>query len=351
MDEALLRQLTDDDPEQRLKAVLQAGEPGEGPAPAALVEGLIRRLHDPHPGIIQAALETLTRLVEAGRATVGAEPLARAVALAEHDSALVRAEAIGALGVFGPQLDDPPRVARLLAALEDPDPEVRRTAAAACGDLKLESARERLALALDDADLGFEAAFALASLGDRRARPALERALDDRRTRLDALEGLARLGDPAARPAVEALTRGWRTAWVDRLSAWSTLLVLGVPEAGARIAERTSSRRMEERTYALFLLGRHRVQEGRDVVAAVAASRTDRQRETAIDALGRYGDEAAETALLALIDSPREDREARITAVRALAYVEGERARSTRLRLGRDPDPLIQQAAAWSPPS
>ena len=344
----LIARLNDESAENRLQAVLTAGQPGDGPAPEAVVAALVERLEDRHPGVVQATLETLTRLVGDGRAAVGPAPLARAVTLAGHKSPRVRAEALGALGVFCPDVEAPDREQRLLSGLADADLEVRRTAAAAAGDLKLDAAREPLAEALSRSEMRFEAAFALASLGDRRAREPLEAALGSRRTRLDALEALRRLADPEARASVRAVADGWLTPWIDKLSALATLFILGDVDAGDRIADRAESRRAEERIYALFLLGQYRIEAGREEVGRIAASKADRDRETAIEALGHYGDPEAIATLAGIATDDDDEREPRTAATRALGRLQGpvtERALAT---LAEDPDPEIRAAALRS---
>ena len=338
----LLQRLTDDDPEVRLQAILQAGEPDDVPAPAAVVESLVRMLSHEHPGLNQASLETLSRLIEAQRAAVGPEALHQALRLSRHESPRVRAEAIAALGVFCPEVESSPRAQRLLEAFGDEDPEVRRTAAAAAGDFGLAEARAPLAEALASKDTRFEAAFALAALKDPRARPVLEAALTDKRTRLDALEALRRLGDPAARDAVRALTDAWLTPWVDRLSAWATLHVLEDPTAGDHLVARARSRRMEERVYAMFLLGRYKVPAGRDLLHAVAQSPSDPQVETAIDALGWLDDPPSAALLARLADDPKASSDVRFAAERALARMTTPEASAARARRpGPSPSPEL----------
>lgn len=317
----LLRRLADPSPEARLQAVLEASDPNESPADDEVVQTVIARLDDDHPGVQQAALESLSRLIEAGRASVGTAALERALALATHRSARVRAEAVGALGVFCPQVDSAERRQQLQAALTDEDPEVRRAAAAACGDLHLDEARSLLVSALSDAETEFEAAFALATLGDRRARPALEAALAARATRLDALEALRRLGDADAKPSVRAIADAWLSAWADRLSALATLHVLGDPDAAAGLVDRARSRRMEERVYALFLLGRNRIPEGRSIIDQIAADRAHRERETALDALAGYGDARAVATLRAVANNADELDDIRRAAAYALERI------------------------------
>ncbi len=342
--EELLRELTDDEPETRLQAVLSASDAGEGPLAPMLVEALTRRLDDQHPGVQQAALETLTRLVEAGRATVDRRALDRAIDLTTHGSALVRTEAVGALAVFCPDLEEPLRAGRVMATLTDPAPEVRRMSAAACGDLGLRDATDTLVHALGDPELRFEAAFALATLGDPRARPTLENALTKTQSRLDALEGLRRLGDPAAIEAVRPFAEGWFTAWVDRLSALATLHVLGAPEAAEQLLARAGSRRMEERVYALFLLGRYRMREGRVLLEKTARTPND-QRETALDALSYFDDAEAATLLSEIAQAEQEDGDTRIAATRALRRMTHAVATQAIVALSESSDPAIRSAS------
>ena len=341
----LVRRLTDDEPRVRLEAVLEAAEPSDAAVSPSLIAAIERRLDDEHPGVAQAALESLTRIIDAERATVSMAALDRALALAGHESPLVRREAIAALGVFCPEVDRPERSARLLSALKDGDLGVRCTAAAACGDLRLQAAREPLAALLSDRKLKFEAAFALAALEDPRAAPALQAALRSTSTRLDALEGLRRLRAPETRPALRALTDAWLTPWVDRLSAWATLYLLDDPDAAPNLVARASSRRMEERVYALYLLGHYQVSEGRSLVGQVAADRTHLERETALEALGGYGDEEAAALLIEIAEDLGEDRETRVAAIRALRRIRRPDADRALERLALDPDPTIKAAA------
>ncbi|MEL7371232.1 MAG: HEAT repeat domain-containing protein, partial [Myxococcota bacterium] len=316
--------------------------------PAGLIEALVRRLDDAHPGVIQASLESLTRLIDAELATVDRSALDRAIALAEHVSPLVRNEAVAALAVFCPNVEHPQREALVLGALEDPDPAVRRTAIAACGDLELTAARAALKTKLGESSLRFEAAFALASLGDSSARASLEAGLQTSKTRLDALEGLRRLGDREAVAAVRSIADSWLTSWADRLSAWATLHVLGVEEASEKLVKRISSRRMEERVYAMYLVGKYRVQAGRETIDAIANNTSDRDRETALDALGGFADDSAATVLVRVAEDVDETKSARITAASALTRISVASATEAISRLQRDPDPAIREAVRTS---
>ena len=123
------------------------------------------------------ALEVLALGADGGALSVDGNLWRRALELRRDPDAAVRAEVAVALATLpGVDLDEAAVV--LLAMLRDEAPQVRREAAAALGDLRLERARgtlvERLGLDLD-ADTRFELAFALATLRDGRlvaARPA-----------------------------------------------------------------------------------------------------------------------------------------------------------------------------------
>src|SRR5205814_1655569 len=96
-----------------------------------------------------------------------------------------------------------------LRLLDDPEPLVRRAAAAAAGKLALKPATDPLLkLAKDsDADVRVASLAALRLLNEPRTVPVALAALDDRATQLAALELLGDLGGPEQGAAVAALAR------------------------------------------------------------------------------------------------------------------------------------------------
>ncbi|HPU85211.1 MAG TPA: MFS transporter [Candidatus Latescibacteria bacterium] len=124
--------------------------------------------------------------------------------LARSDSAERRANLLQALG----RSHNPLAVKRIVEALGDPVPEVRRAAALALGECNQPEAVEALKKHLSDpeSDIKVEAARALGKLEERTAIPLLVEAL--RSDRLDlcvaAAEALGRMDDRSARVALVA---------------------------------------------------------------------------------------------------------------------------------------------------
>lgn len=307
----------------RLEAILAAVEDDSGTS-AEVLSALTAALYDEHPGLRQAAMDTLARLTTERGVIVEAKVVERVVALAKDPSPRVRQEACVGLAVLRDDLEIPGRVAALEANLLDPVDYVRQEAAAALGDLGAHSAKEALVARLADPEreVRFEVAMALATLGDSRGRGILELALDKNRTRLDACEGLRRLGDRGAIPALEQVSRRFFLPWVDRLTLLATLYHLGVAAAGAALLERTHARGREERAYAVALLGSHRVKEGLPRLSELAQN-PDPLRDTAVRALGELGDPAARPVLERLEADPSLSPELRADARWALARLAG----------------------------
>jgi HEAT repeat protein len=335
------------DPRTRLDALLEIMGLEAPAAQPELMRLVIAHLDDPHPGLRQAALDTLGRLSALRGLEVEPAVVERALALADDPSVKVRAEAAGALGLLTCATLVPGRQRTLLRLLEDSAPEVRQEAAAALGDLGEASAIEPLARRLDDADpdVSFEAAFALATLRDPRARPRLEAELQRARRRLDASEALARLGDPAAIPALRRAASRWLLGWADRLSLWGTAHALGDPDAGEHVLARVSARRREERLYALSLIGSRRITAGANRLLAIVRDPEDPLREAAIQALGALGERAHTPVLSALAGAPDEPLAARLEAIAALGALGGDEARMALARLSEDADRDIREAA------
>lgn len=171
------------------------GEPVAGPLPLArartLLDVLERRFGAdaaPELGLVCAA---------AGRAFTRT--------LAHDEDPLRRAVACATLAEGA----EPEDVELLLAALDDPAPEVAAAAATALGGARIEQAREPLLVRARVAEPAVRAAalVALGSLGGEYVIDALLVGLADRDPRIQsaAAEGLARLGDPSAAPLLASL--------------------------------------------------------------------------------------------------------------------------------------------------
>ena len=120
-----------------------------------------------------------------------------------HDDWRRRLRAVQSLG------SDPDAVPLLAGALADPQPQVRRMAAASLGATARADAVAPLCGALTDPDVGVRrtAGDSLSDLGDVTAEPAVCRALADpsRLVRWRAARFLAEAGTAAALPALEAV--------------------------------------------------------------------------------------------------------------------------------------------------
>jgi HEAT repeat protein len=274
---------------------------GAEPLPKDAVSRAAAALDDPDPEIRAAAIDAIGRLAAFREAAIEETITKRIVDRTKDDDHRVRAEAASALAMLPAPPEGAARAVRLL--LEDPHSRVRQEACAALGDLGDSVSRDFLAARLDDDDpeVRFEAAFALASLKDARGRNTLESALAGTRKRLDACEGLRRLGDPAAVEALEKMAGKMFSAWVDRLSAWATMVTLGRSDVAGKVIERTASKSREERTYALSLIGSHRIAAGREVLEKVARDARDPLRDTAVRALGDLGEQASIATLREII--------------------------------------------------
>lgn len=324
----LIERLTDAEPKTQLAALMEIGELTELKGQDLLMAAVVGRLWDVHPGIRQASLDMLGRLSTFAGYVADHRALNRALALTKDERTGVRAEAAASLALLALQIKHADRVPTLVKLSEDPEAEVRSQALAALGDLGDASCIDAIAARIDDpdADVRFEAAFALAAFKDPRCRPELEARLSRTKRRLDACEGLRRLGDPAAIPALQTLTAKWMLPWGDRLTIWATLHVLGLEYAGAEVVSATKARRHEERTYALALIGSHKITGGRAVLETVAADPKDVLRETAVRALGELGLKDSAPILAQIADETSLGVEVRADAIQSLGACDPVRA-------------------------
>lgn len=325
----LLERLESPGAEQRIEALRAAARlEGEAlDAIGALPRIVLKRLLDPEPRVVHAALEALAQLAYRDAARFeGLEPVRAVLALIANENPAVRAELAVALAVLPP---DPahPIAATLLRLLDDPVILVRREAAAALGDFGDRAAVEPLARHLEDEDLDtrFEAAFALAALGDPRGVPVLIGALGTGTRRLDACDAFKRLGDRAAVPALRRAVKGIFVGWPERLSLWATLYSLGEQEGAERVIERTRAWSRQERGLALALIGTHRITEGLAVLTKVALTAKDPLQGTAVRALGELGAVETLTTIAGDASHPEDVRADAKDALERLAVPDPER--------------------------
>jgi HEAT repeat protein len=283
------QRLASPDARTRLDAL---GEVLRDEVPRALVDPVIRLLDDADARVRRGALEVLSLGADGGLLEVPPALWRRALELRRDQDAGVRAQVAVALATL-PGVDVDEVAPALLGLLRDDAPPVRRDAAAALGDLRLDRAKEPLAERLDrdpDAETRFEAAFALASLRDVRALDPLVEALGGPRL-TDACEGLKRLGDPRAGPVLRAHAQRFFLGWPERILVHATLYALGErADAAAYLLSRLTAWNRGERELAIATLGHLRAEEAREAIEAIAIDRRDRARGVAITALGELGD-------------------------------------------------------------
>ncbi len=326
MNQPLAERIRTGDSERRFEALLEAMEQAPDDV---VVAAVVEALDAEHPGLRQAALEAVGLFVTTWGATFDMAVLDRTVQLTLDPSGLVRAEAASTLAQLCDDVEHAPRLQALRRMLRDDEAGVRHAAAAALGDLRDADSAETLATLLDDDDaqLRFEAAFALASLGDARARPHLERALGTRRLRLDAMKALGTLGDEASIDPLERFAARWFIDWVDRLTVYATLYRLGRRSYAEKILARTSSRNIQERTYAVALIGSHTIEEGAALLVSLAEDPAAPLRETAIDALGALGKEEHAPVLERITEDESVETTTRRVAQDALRKLGGVQGR------------------------
>ena len=303
---ALIRAVSDEDPNVRLSATETLGKLRDPRAVQALIQALQQ---DPDPkvramaawalGEIEdpaavSALSTALRAdddeqvrVQAAEALGNIEDVSAIDALGEavHDPAVeVRRAAVEALG----NMDDSRIVAMVIPSLGDEDVEVRRSAASALGNTETSQVVEPLIAATRDPDLEVRvyAIEALGNQGDNRAQGVL----------LDAL------GDE--RPDV-------RRAAIDALGN----LELGGAPSQVIAAVRDPDR--EVRHGAVSALGNFADPAAVPVLLEIVRGSTDRELQyEALDALSNIGSPAAYEALLPLLQ--HEDPKVRQLAAEAI---------------------------------
>ncbi len=220
----LARQLRDQSPSARLKAVEQlAHEPAEGIGPLgvamgdedwrvrraavkalaarrdeALVDGVIAALRDGHRdfSVLSSALQLLT--------LTGVDSTKALVRLIDDADADLRIQAALALG----SQRHPEATGALLRALDDTDPNVRFHAIESLGKLASPAAIDKLAAIAESRDfyLAFPAIEALVRINDPVIAPRIAPLLSDPMLSAAAAEALGHIGDEdAIAPLVDAL--------------------------------------------------------------------------------------------------------------------------------------------------
>jgi HEAT repeat protein len=173
-----------------------------GGAPSALIDALGKRLAGDDPSRRASARMALAALAhpDSPARDDALRYLENALRSADVDLRILAASALG-------ESENADAVPALVAALEDPAPNVVAAAADALGALRDPSSLEPLARLTvhGEAWVRLAAVVALGRLGDVRALPALERLAAEPGLEGALVEALQRLGHPAALPLLERL--------------------------------------------------------------------------------------------------------------------------------------------------
>ncbi|MHC4598348.1 MAG: HEAT repeat domain-containing protein, partial [Planctomycetota bacterium] len=363
--DGLIETLQDEHPEVRYTAALALGMIRDLKA----VEPLLKAVEDPHPKVCSAAAEALGSLGDP-RAVV---PIIR---LLKSPYGPVRHSAAIALS----ELKNKDAVPALIKALQSRDSQVVSSCAMALGEIGDKRAVEPLIQVVRNRKGTYEhhaAVIALGMIGDPRAAPVLKELLGekDERVKAYALKALANCGgetdlpafiealaspDPEQRlAAVRALARTGNPEVLphvyqllndetDRVRAAAIKVLGGFGKAGMPFLIRSLREKPRARWPVAHELGKHGSAAVKPLVAllgdpdesvryyAVMAlgmigkpavesllealeSETAYKRKSAVEILGRIGDERAVDALLKRLEDP--DREVRIRARYALREI------------------------------
>jgi HEAT repeat protein len=319
---------------------------------------LLRALEDPEERVWHASIRHLIalrgrHLGSLWRAIRGTSPVKReeivraiestdpdllselAMAYADQDDRSARALALEIAARAG----TPECRARVIAALEDPDPLVRRAAAVSMSTVRTAAAVSALARSLSDpqVEVRVEVVRALSLIDDNEVLPVLISALKDPEVRVRdmAAEALARwrspgvsrrlaaaLSEPDLRRAARDLLERMGEAAVEPLVG----IVLGDDREAARLAGELLER----------VAGPH------PFVAALS-SVDPGQRLRSVEVLGAMGDPTASEALLTTLSDP--DERVRVRAIELLGELGDPRAIDP-LRRAFLSDPVVRVAVA-----
>jgi HEAT repeat protein/ATP/ADP translocase len=280
--EAFLLGLDDEDPVVRAAALRGTGRLGEQ-APLEQVRGVLR---DRDAAVRLAAVEAFVRIGGASRSPAPLRPL-----LGDPDPR-VRAAAAGAL--LGSEEPTAPGAGEALSILEamtrSDQPDWRAEAVGILG--AVEAGLQSAAAALGDPDpvVRRSAASALGGSSGADAPRVLVRALEDpsAEVRAVAVEGLVRAGDRARGPLMDALSH-------PELEA-AAMLTLGRLDGVDPVLLRSYALREVERAvrYATLLRALSAGQDARiDLLAHAVRHRTIEHAEQALHTAGRFSDPTA----------------------------------------------------------
>ncbi len=303
---------------QRIKIALQLGQLGDGGGLAALQQSLVAadaptrratvealaRLGDDRavellPPVLDDADPSVRAAAVAALAHFGVTPERLVERLASPNSAL-RAESLRLLGSLG----NAAHVPQLAAHLRPGEPlAVRLAAAAALGRLRRPESVTPLMAALEDPDpaLRRQVVWALGDIGDEQATTALLRLLQNRDTGLvvEAIRVLAKTQSAAAAPLLEALRHA---DWRVRAAAAQGLGDRGDPQVLPALVGALNDPSALVRFYVRQALLRQGVVPSADLLA-ILDHRTARGWYGAYELLRQLAPEAARPELLRRLES------------------------------------------------
>jgi len=272
---------------------------------------------------------------------LGSEAIDALIAALRDPDADVRRAAIIALG----RLDEPRAVPGLIDALRDESADVRRHAAAALADTGDLRAVEPLMATLDDAspEVRRFVAIALGELGDRRAVPGLVALLEDSsaEVRRFAAIALGTLGDlQAVEPLIAAV--GDASAEVRRF-AIIALGDLGDRRAIPALTRALQDESAEVRRFAALALGEMGGAEIAEPLIGALGDTSPEVRRFVVSVLGDLQDPRAVPGLIRALGDAAVD--VRRHAAYALGNMRSQAAVAALTAAVKDPDADVRRAA------
>lgn len=360
----VIRNLRHPNPQTRLASVEKLNQAGY----VAAAEAVAPLVDDPDDRVQLAAIDAeltfflATRVdhgkrnraqdaFEAGplvRSALPAPPvvLDRLIAAMRDENALVRFDAIHAIGVIGEPPLPPAEVKALSAELDHYDPIMRAATARVLGRLRAREAADALSVALLDSSpvVRLYATEALGLLRDTRSAPQLrDQLLKAKGDMVGAtLLALARIG---SRDDIGIFRQRLsdRTPLVRRAAA-EGLGRAGDADAAGLLAPLLKNDRADEvRLAAAFALQRLGQPQAALIAAMVGGEKTDAQARDYLLELGGAAIPGIQQAFTAAKDSRQ-----RATLVQLLGLIGTSDAITSIEPLLKDPDDRVRQAATWA---
>ena len=353
--DALAEALEDPDPDVRATAVERLAG-GLGPDAAAV---LLEALEDPDERVWRAAARHLsavseeampllwTALSEAGSprraelvANLKRSNPERLLEIADRSAASVAAAERRLAVELAAEIGGEDGVAVALPSLEDPDPVVRRAAAAAMAVLRSPTAIPALTRSLSDPrpEIRIEAVRALGLIDDNSVLPVLVETLKDPevRVRQMATEALVRWRSPAVATRLAAALaspdlRRSAVEVLERLGPVATRALVDVVGRGEPAAAVTAAAGLLKRV------------TGADAFLEGLTAMDPDERLRSVEVLGAIGGAGASEALLTTLTDP--DQRVRLRAVEYLGEM-GDPRSAEMLKTVFFSDPVLEVAAA-----